>query len=237
MLSPSEIQFDETIDIDGAQLPIWPEGQEMRSLDDQGLVFKTRFADHERYKNALISAVERRCADPAVKAQYQRALGGTKVYRLEDWSESAARLINARAVELFRRAVKSKEAHIDMAWANVYGSGDYVVAHAHIRSRGSVVYMLDDGAPDGTDPQGGLFMIIDPRFAPCCKIRPEYMTNPFCPTLEPGSMIVFPSSLVHTVNPHSGARSRITFAWNINSRKLEGDTLTMMGQGASAGAS
>jgi hypothetical protein len=235
-LSPSEVPIGETIDIGGGQLPIWPKGQEVRPLDDQGLVFKTRFADHEQYQGELISAIERRRADPAVKAQYKRALGGTKVYRLEDWDEPAARLINARAVETFKRAINSKEGHIDMAWANVYGSGDYAVAHSHIRSRGSVVYMLDDGAPDGTDPQAGLFMIIDPRFAPCCKIRPEYMTNPFCPTLEPGSMIAFPSSLVHAVNPHGGARPRITFAWNINSRKLEGDTLTMMGQGAAAGA-
>ena len=218
------------VEIDGKNLAVWPEDQDVRPLDDQALVLKTSFHDHAAYRDALRSAVEKRCGEARSEGQYNRALGGTKIYRLEDWEEAAARLINARAVELFKRAVKSEDGHIDMAWANVYGSGDYAVAHSHIRSRGSVVYMLDDGEPDGEDPQAGRLMIIDPRFAPCCKVRPEYMTNPFCPLLEPGSMIVFPSSLVHAVNPHSGTRPRITIAWNINSRKLKGDTLEMMRQ-------
>ena len=220
-----------TVDIGGRQVPVWPEGQEIRSLDGEGVVFKTDFADHEAYHPALQEALRARLADPAVGAQYGKALGGTKVYRLEDWEEPAARLVNARAIELYKRAVKSPAGVIDMGWANVYQPGDYIVAHAHIRSQGSVVYMLDDGEPDPEDRHAGLFGIIDPRFSACCKLREGYMTHPFCPVMGPGSMIVFPSSLVHAVNPHAGGRPRVTLAWNLNREKLEGDTLAMLRQG------
>jgi hypothetical protein len=213
------------------QIPVWPEGQEIRSLDGEGVVFKTSFADHADYHPALHQALQARLADPTVRAQYGKAMGGTKIYRLEDWEESAVRLINARAIELYKRAVKSPTGVVDMGWANVYQPGDYIVAHAHIRSQGSVVYMLDDGDPDPEERHAGLFGIIDPRFSACCKMRANYMTHPFCPVMEAGSMIVFPSSLVHAVNPHAGARPRITLAWNLNREKLEGDTLAMLRQG------
>jgi hypothetical protein len=221
----------EAVDVGGRRILVWPDGQEIRSLDGEGVVFKTNFADHGDYQPALLEALQARLADPAVRAQYSKALGGTKVYRLEDWAEPAARLINARAIELYKRAVKSPTGVIDMGWANVYQPGDYIVAHAHIRSQGSVVYMLDDGEPDSEDRHAGLFGIIDPRFAACCKLRAGYMTHPFCPVMEPGAMIVFPSSLVHSVNPHAGGRPRITMAWNLNREKLEGDTLAMLRQG------
>jgi len=222
----------DSIEVAGRSLPVWPEGQDLRALDEQGVFLRTDFADHPLYADDLRAAVEAQLADPAVQSQYSRSLGGTKIYRLETWESPAARLINARAIETYKRAVKSATGVIDMAWANVYGTGDYVVAHSHIRSNASVVYMLDEGDLDPQDRYSGLFAIIDPRFPPCCKVAPGFMTNPFSPKLKGGSMIVFPSSLVHSVFPYGGERPRITFAWNITQEALEGDTLTLLNQGA-----
>ena len=217
--------------IDGHDVPVWPEGQEVRALDDEGLVLRTDFADAGIVNVGLRAEIERRLIDPSISQQRNQALGGNKLYRVENWDAPAAKILNARACILFKHALQRENAVIDMAWANIYGQGDYIMAHSHIRSVGSVVYMMDEGDKCKDDPLSGLFGIIDPRYKPCCKIAANYMTNPFCPKLTAGSMIVFPSSLVHSVNPYSGERPRITFSWNINEKKLEGDTLTMLGQG------
>lgn len=37
-----------------------------------------------------------------------------------------------------------------------------------------------------------------------------------------GAMIVLPEEIVHCVTPYDGTRSRITFAWNINSTQTAG---------------
>jgi hypothetical protein len=221
----------DSIEVAGQEIPLWPAGQELRALDEKGVFLRTDFADHALYADDLRAAVEAQLADPAVQSQYSRALGGTKIYRLENWESPAAQLVNARALEAYKRAVKSESGVIDMAWANVYGTGDYVGPHSHIRSNASVVYMLDEGDTDPEDRYSGLFAIIDPRFPPCCKVASGYMTNPFSPKLKGGSMIVFPSSLVHCVYPYGGKRQRITFAWNITQEALEGDTLTLLNQG------
>ena len=217
--------------INGHDVPLWPEGQEIRALDEKGLVLRTDFADADILNEGLRAEIEKRLSDPKISQQRNRSLGGNKLYRVEDWDTPAARILNARACALFKHALKRDNAAIDMAWANVYGKGDYVMAHSHIRSKGSVVYMMDEGEKVEDDPLSGLFSIIDPRFGPCCKIAEHHMTNPFSPKLTAGAMIVFPSSLVHAVNPYGGVRPRITFSWNINERELEGDTLAMLGQG------
>lgn len=51
------------------------------------------------------------------------------------------------------------------------------------------------------------------------------MTTPFFPGIAAGTMLIFPSQLVHTVNPYTGARPRITLSWNINKHILPGSPL------------
>jgi predicted 2-oxoglutarate/Fe(II)-dependent dioxygenase YbiX len=40
-----------------------------------------------------------------------------------------------------------------------------------------------------------------------------------------GTMIIFPSQLVHAVNPYTGKRPHITLSWNINKNALPGSPL------------
>lgn len=51
------------------------------------------------------------------------------------------------------------------------------------------------------------------------------MTTPFFPGMVAGTMLIFPSQLVHTVNPYAGMRPRITLSWNINKNLLPGTPL------------
>lgn len=223
---------EDEIRIGDGTLPVWPEDQVVRALDEQRQVLRTRFKDHEHYHPSLSEAIEARVGDPTVAAQHHRALGGIKLYGLEDSVHPAVRLLNARALALFKIATGAAGGVIDTGWANVFQNGDYITAHSHIRAKGSVVYCLDDGGGGGTvetdNRFAGQLCIIDPRYPPCCKLKAGRMTNPVILKMRPGAMISFPAGLVHAVHPHEGPRARITFAWNITEESLSGDTLSAL---------
>ena len=138
------------------------------------------------------------------------------------------RLLNARAVELFKIATGAAQGVIDVGWANLFRQGDYITAHSHVRAHGSVVYCLDEGELDAGNRLAGQLCIIDPRYPPCCKIKQGCMTNPRILSLKAGTMVAFPAALVHAVHPYEGTRPRITFAWNITKTALPGDTLSLL---------
>ncbi len=223
--------MEHDIRIGHAALAIWPAGQVVRALDEQRRVVRTRFKDHELYHPSLSEVIAARVGNPVVAAQHHRALGGIKLYGLEDSVHPAVRLLNARALALFKIATGAVQAVIDTGWANVFRSGDYITAHSHVRAQGSVVYCLDngegEGEADGGNRLAGQLCIIDPRYPPCCKIKAGCMTNPVILKMQPGAMIAFPAAFVHAVHPYEGTRPRITFAWNITKAKLPGDTLSI----------
>ena len=64
--------------IDGHDVPVWPEGQEVRALDDEGLVLRTDFADAGIVNVGLRAEIERRLIDPSISQQRNQALGGNK---------------------------------------------------------------------------------------------------------------------------------------------------------------
>jgi hypothetical protein len=126
---------------------------------------------------------------------------------------------------LFRKVLECEHAVVDLSWANVYRNGDYCLPHSHLRSTASVVYCLDPGDEDPDDSQSGRFCFVDPRLRNCCQDQEGCMTAPFFPGMAAGTMLIFPSQLVHTVNPYAGMRPRITLSWNINKHALPGSAL------------
>jgi uncharacterized protein (TIGR02466 family) len=100
------------------------------------------------------------------------------------------------------------------AWANVNRSGHFNSVHVHPASTWSGTYYIDAGDP--LDRQNGTPLQL---FDPC----PGRSTT-FLPTLasssvyihpKPGLMVLFPSYVPHMVFPHSGARERISIAFNL----------------------
>ena len=224
--------LEDEIRIGDETVPVWPADQVVRAKDEQRQVLHTRFKDHELYHPSLSEVIAARVGDPTVAAQHHRALGGIKLYGLEDSVHPAVRLLNARALALFKIATGATQGVIDTGWANVFQNGDYITAHSHIRAKGSVVYCLDDGRRvdevDTDNRFAGQLCIIDPRYPPCCKLKAGCMTNPVILKMRPGAMTAFPAALVHAVHPYEGRRPRITFAWNITEAKLPGDTLSFL---------
>jgi uncharacterized protein (TIGR02466 family) len=111
------------------------------------------------------------------------------------------------------------------AWANVNAPGDRNHAHHHAGGYWSGVYWVDAGEATADTPVGGEFEMNDPR-----GILPGFsspslryavtgclsagLTDFIVP--KSGTMIMFPSWLVHGVRPYRGQNERISVAFNFS---------------------
>ncbi|MEX1108118.1 MAG: putative 2OG-Fe(II) oxygenase [Dongiaceae bacterium] len=214
----------------------WRPEQSIKHQGNSRVVLATRFDDWPRYHAALIDAIIGRSEDSSFARRYVAAFGGTKVESPERWQIPAVDLVCRRAMAFCAAAMNAPAPHSFESWVNVYGRGDYAIAHSHPAATASLLYIVDPGGEETShdrsgeiDPLGGQFAIVDPRYPPCCGNQDGYVTNPVMPKLYPGLMLLFPGWLVHAVNPHRGARPRITMTWNV---KLESAVAAAPPQGA-----
>lgn len=213
-----------SIDIAGSAYAVWPAEQRIATRGDPA-VSAAHFADAGTFHPRLIEGILAAARDEHRLRRYYPASGGTKIYHLEQWGVPEIDLVSARACELFRRVLKSEAAVIDLSWANVYGRGDYAMAHSHERSVASVVYFVDLGDESPRDALSGRFAIVDPRIKHCAKGDSPRVIAPLLPRLLPGDMLIFPAAVVHSVNPYGGKRPRITLSWNIGREAMPGKPL------------
>jgi hypothetical protein len=206
--------------------PVWPSGQRTETLGHDSILI-THFDDIGAYHPGLMARLFQAEADPSWAKRYA-GCGGVKIHSLDKLQCPEADLITARAQFLFRRVSNAPDAVVDISWANIYRHNDYCMPHSHIRSMASVVYMVDEGEADEQDPVAGKFSFVDPRLDACCRQKTQYMTSPVYPPMPAGTMIIFPSQLVHYVNPYTGRRPRITLSWNINDRAIPGEPMSGM---------
>jgi hypothetical protein len=208
--------------------PVWPPGQEVRPLGHRTIGLTT-FADAAEFHPALVARIRALETDPRFAAHHFRAGGGTKIYHLERWESAEADLLSARALHMSQMLLGSETAVIDLCWATVSRRGDYVLARSHERTAVSVVYCVDAGDDDTADALSGKFAIVDPRVEVCCPSRKDSVTNPLMPRMAPGTMVAFPSALVHCVTPYAGERPFITLAWNVDRDIVPGSPLAAPG--------
>jgi Putative 2OG-Fe(II) oxygenase len=134
-----------------------------------------------------------------------------------------ADLIHGRALSFAHRVLSRNDVYTDDCWANVYRDGQYCMPHSHLRSNVSVVYLLDPGDPDADDPMAGKLVFADPRIPSCCPREPGRVTSLLVPAMREGTMIVFASDYLHSVNPYCGQRPRMTMSWNMTLARLPGE--------------
>lgn len=196
---------------------VWPKGLKFEKLDQTIAI--THFADMEKFNAGLIDYMLAYEQEKLKDMPRQSASRTTKLHHIDSWAVPGAKLLDERAQAFYRWMTGAKTSHVDLSWGNIYYDGDYIMPHAHRRSTGSVVYVLTLG-DISDDPMSGKFCIADPRLPICREGGGDVMTNLVMPELRVGSMIIFPSNVVHSVNPYRGVRPRITLAWNINNAPL-----------------
>jgi len=213
-----------TVDIRGRGMPVWPRGQKIRRLKDS-LVLMTRFTDVPRYHAELSRKVLEMERKSRYKVDYEPGGCGIKIFHLDRWRCAEAELIHLRALAFFSQVFKCPDPVADVSMANIYRNGEYCMPHSHIRTRASLVYSLDCGEPDPSHGRSGRLCFVDPRMKVCCQLEPERMTSPLVPDMQAGTLLMFPSEVMHCVTPYTGRSPRITLAWNIDSRAIPGDAI------------
>ena len=205
----------------GAALSVWPEGQKVEPMSAR-LMAVAVFSDWVAYHPALIEATFAAERNPRLRDPMFRGACGVKVRRIPEWNAPAATLIHARALMLAHHTLSRRPVFADDSWASIYRNGDYCMAHSHLRSNASIVYMLDPGDGDPEDRMAGRLCFADPRIEACCPHEPGRVTQHVIPTMTPGTMLIFASDYLHSVNPATGRRPRITLSWNITLERLPG---------------
>lgn len=210
-----------TINVGGTELATSPAGQAGAPLSAR-LMAVTVFADHAAYHPALIDAALAAERDPRFRGTIFKGGCGIKVRKIPQWDSPAAALIHARALMFAHHTLSRRPVFADDSWASVYRAGDYCMPHSHLRANASVVYMLDPGDEEPDDPLAGRLCFADPRIEACCPHEPGRVTRHLMPEMTPGTMVIFASDYLHSVNPYHGRRPRITLSWNITLQRLPG---------------
>jgi len=111
---------------------------------------------------------------------------------------------------------------IDM-WANINGPGNANQLHCHPGAYWSGVYYPDPGGAEEAE-NGGALVLEDPRYPTAyqtvtdlvlrdAEMKPMYSQVAIQP--EAGLLVMFPSWLRHSVQPHHGDRERVSVAINL----------------------
>jgi len=203
-----------TVEINGEAIPVWPADQVVETFCEQPIMAVTDWRDTAKYHDRLIGHILE--LEQHSELVHRMPIGGAKIRDVEAWGTTESQLLCERVLALYRH-VSSRPARIDLAWANVSRRGDYLSPHSHDISEGSVVYMLDPGdPPTAAHPFSGALVFVDPRIPACCPKQADCVNNEFNTGMKAGSMIMFPSPLVHFVHPYMGERERITVAFNLS---------------------
>ncbi len=209
------------IRVGNADLPVWPEGQTAEPMSAP-LMAITQFKDWEIYHPSLVDAALAAEHDPELRVTLFRGGCGTKVRKVPEWRTASAQLIHGRALMLAHRTLSRRPVFTDDTWGSIYHDGDHCMPHSHLRSDVSVVYMLDTGDEDPGDKLSARLCFADPRIDACCPDEPGRVTRHVIPVMTPGTMLIFSSDYLHSVNPYRGQRPRITLSWNITLERLPG---------------
>ncbi|MEQ8442880.1 MAG: putative 2OG-Fe(II) oxygenase [Alphaproteobacteria bacterium] len=204
------------------KVPVWPKESKVYHLDPMLCVVS--FPDNDLIR----SVAEKRLLE--AETQFRDAegdrwvgAGGAKIRDIGSWPCPAMNLLHMRAKMAFKSLTGAQDAHIDDCWANVSRKGEYLGPHSHRRTEVSAVYHLVPPEKEDREVYNGALGISDPRVARCCPTKPGIMTSQIYPPLDPGTLVLFPSFVVHYVTPHQGDGYRISVSWNISREEIPGD--------------
>ncbi len=107
-------------------------------------------------------------------------------------------------------------------WFHVTRDGGYFQPHNHPNAAWSAIYCVDPGDGDVedesfsgrvtfSDPRIGAAMHVDPGNA---RLRREISFSGVRIRMQPCELLIFPSYLMHWVEPYRGERPRVTIAAN-----------------------
>jgi len=145
--------------------------------------------------------------------------GWQSTHDFDAWSGDAGKVIVDHARDLANDSVQTRSRGsinwIIESWANISGPGAFNMPHVHGGSFWSCVYYVKAGEGSGT------ITMHDPRMPMLRMHAPGVLFKGAGPELrfdikpKPGTMVLFPAWLWHSVEPSEGDEDRISIAMNI----------------------
>lgn len=107
-------------------------------------------------------------------------------------------------------------------WINVNPSGGYNAPHAHHGSFWSgTYYVANAGGTGGAGTGGGIEFLAPHRLAtPGGLIKAPMTAGKALFRPQAGTLLLFPSNLMHWVHPNDSAQERVTIAFNASVRPI-----------------
>ena len=144
--------------------------------------------------------------------------GGDEIAKLKSWIREAVTDVTVANKSVPRDLVVFTKL---IAWANVSQRGNFNKVHNHPRSDWSGVYYVTVGEPDPDMPGNGTIEFLDPRGGGVGMM--STFGYDFGRKVQIGAqhslMLIFPSWLLHMVNPYEGPGERISIAFNASVEK------------------
>lgn len=181
-------------------------------------LFLAREGEGARYRNP----------DPTMPAQPGMF---ESEFRLFDWPEPCVRQLREFCWTALFHTIGQLNGHsqevlqkmqvVGDAWFHVTRRNAYFGLHNHPMASWSGVYCVDAGEDDGDNPESGVLsfphpipgagVFVDMSVA---RMKPPFAVSARHVKLAPGSLVIFPSWLMHQVLPFKGNGERITVAFN-----------------------
>lgn len=186
-------------------------------------LLRCQWPDSEALNASLLATIAtKRATTPGVT----RSLSGGwhSALDLFEWNTEAVATLAGQIFECFTRITRESvtvagnfAGSVEMSgWANVTVDGGYNRIHNHADSMWSGVYYAATGSPDPAFPDAGVLEFVDPRLGANMVSAPG---RPFGGNLRvvpaAGLMVLFPSWLLHFVNPFRGTGERVSISFNL----------------------
>jgi hypothetical protein len=161
------------------------------------VIWQRQWDDPPTFRDALRTEILQRAA--SVPSHTSHNQGGWRSYDdVLDWPLDEVRQLRVRIDEAVAdlATASRKRARVFRAWAVVNRAGSYHRRHMHVESTWSGIYYVDTGGEDSA-----------------CTVF-EVAPEPIHVVPEPGLLVLFSSATWHSVEPHHGAGTRITIAFD-----------------------
>jgi uncharacterized protein (TIGR02466 family) len=168
---------------------------------------------HEAHRDGLVGEIlQHRAAEPGLQRSNRGGWHSGPAF-LQSRHPSIAWLLQA-LVGYARRELAPRyqgwarhELKLGSYWATVLDAGGWHAPHHHLPQHWSMVFYVAAGAPG----DGGTLEFLNPEPSQTLWGNGNVAVTP-----KDGLVLLFPSSTVHLVHPHTGAAPRITIAANLD---------------------
>jgi uncharacterized protein (TIGR02466 family) len=184
-------------------------------------LLRFEITDADKLNEALLKEIaKRRAAHGGVIKSNRKGWHSTNdLFERKEPAQAALAqmLLRMIAQSALRVAPEADFANIELVaegWINVNPAGGYNAPHDHVGAFWSGCYYVQ--VPDEIEGQGGAIEFLSPHKPLPGRglINAPITSDKLCVRPKPGTVLIFPASMVHWVHPNDSDQDRVTIAFN-----------------------